>query len=149
MLLQSKAWTHGVVFPSLRLVSLGSPCEWALLLLFPAPLSAVLLLCMAEEAGAPLVSCRCFPALRMSAEAGPTVRQRAATTSFSCLLKEMVFLPDTKQDDYICCSTETFCPVVIFTALSNPLSQGREVPGQEHRSENNLCESLQTAQERG
>lgn len=149
MLVQSKAWTCGLVFPALSLVSLSSLCGWALLLLFPAPLGAVLSLCMAEEAGAPLVSCRCFPVLRMSAEAEPAVRQRAATTSFSCLLKEMVFLPDTKQDDYICCSTETFCPVVISTALSNPLSQGREVPGQEHCLENNLCESLQTVQERG
>lgn len=147
--MQSKAWTHGVVFPALGLVSLGSPREWALLLLFPALPGAVLLLCTAEEAGAPLVSRRCSPVFRMSAGAEPAVRQRAATTSLSWLLQKLVFLPDTKQDDYICCSTETFCLVVIFIALSNPLSQGREVPGQEQHLEKNLCESLQIAQEGG
>lgn len=74
--------------------------------------------------------------LYLGAELG--VGQRAAITSFKKLIS---CLTQTRMIVSIV-SLKLFWLVIIFVALFNPLSQGREISGQEHRLKKNLCKSL-------
>lgn len=57
------------------------------------------------------------------------MRQSAAIISFSWLLKQADFLVWHNHDD---CIVPLKLSVIVFVALFNPLSQGREISGQEH-----------------
>lgn len=88
-------------------------------LAIPSSFGAVLHLFVAKQAVAPCCPAGVFlcpgcSCCRGFAGSGTGSEAEISNTSFSCLLKKLIFLPDTKQSDCIYCFHETFCLTVIF-----------------------------------